>query len=74
MGDRQGVERLLADEPDLGGDPRWQATESTFTHRMKESGISLRRMLQPHRGMMSVSSFFIVLEAVCVQAGPFLSE
>jgi ATP-binding cassette subfamily B protein len=70
---RQGVEKLLADEPDLTGDPRWQASDSTFSHRMKETGISLRRMLAPHRGMMSVSFLFIVLEAVCVQAGPFLS-
>jgi len=70
---RQGVEKLLADEPDLKGDPRWQASDSSFSHRMKEAGISLRRMLAPHRGMMSVSFFFIVLEAVCVQAGPFLS-
>jgi len=70
---RQGVEKLLADEPDLSGDPRWQASDSTFSHRMKDTGISLRRMLAPHRGMMSVSFFFIVLEAVCVQAGPFLS-
>jgi ATP-binding cassette subfamily B protein len=70
---RQGVEQLLADEPDLTGDPRWQASDSTFSHRMRETGISLRRMLAPHRGMMSVSFLFIVLEAVCVQAGPFLS-
>src|SRR4051812_31195317 len=70
---RQGVEKLLADEPDLKGDPRWHASDSTFSHRMRDTGISLRRMLAPHRGMMSVSFFFIVLEAVCVQAGPFLS-
>ena len=50
---RQGVEKLLADEPDQKGDPRWQATEGTFTHRMKETGISLRRMLRPHRRMMT---------------------
>jgi ATP-binding cassette subfamily B protein len=71
---RQGVEQLLADEPDLTDDPRWQASEGTFTHRMKETGISLRRMLRPHRGMMTVSFFFILLEALCVQAGPFLSQ
>ena len=67
---RQGVEKLLADEPDLTGDPRWQASESTFTHRMKETGISLRRMLRPHRRMMTLSAFFILVEALCVQAGP----
>src|SRR3954468_813348 len=71
---RQGVEKLLADEPDQQGDPRWQATEGTFTHRMKETGISLRRMLSPHRKMMTVSGLFILVEALCVQAGPFLSQ
>jgi ATP-binding cassette subfamily B protein len=71
---RQGVEQLLADEPDLTNDPRWQEAEGTFTHRMKESGVSLRRMLRPHRRMMTVSFFFILVEALCVQAGPFLSQ
>ncbi|HEY3670868.1 MAG TPA: ABC transporter transmembrane domain-containing protein, partial [Acidimicrobiia bacterium] len=71
---RQGVEKLLADEPDQTDDPRWQATEGTFTHRMKETGVSLRRMLSPHRKMMTLSFFFILVEALCVQAGPFLSQ
>jgi ATP-binding cassette subfamily B protein len=71
---REGVEKLLADEPDLTDDPRWQAADSTFSHRMRESGISLRRMLRPHRGMITLSGLFILVEAVCVQAGPFLSQ
>jgi ATP-binding cassette subfamily B protein len=71
---RQGVEKLLADEPDLKGDPRWQASEGTFSHRMKETGISLGRMLRPHRRMMTLSGLFILAEALCVQAGPFLSQ
>jgi ATP-binding cassette subfamily B protein len=71
---RQGVEKLLADEPELAVDPRWQASEGTFTHRMKETGVSLRRMLRPHRRMMTLSGFFILVEALCVQAGPFLSQ
>jgi ATP-binding cassette subfamily B protein len=71
---RQGVEQLLADEPELTGDPRWETSEGTFTHRMKETGISLRRMLRPHRRMMTVSGLFILVEALCVQAGPFLSQ
>src|SRR5438477_6162688 len=41
---------------------------------MKETGISLRRMLGPHRGMMTLSAFFIFVEALCVQAGPFLAK
>src|SRR5882672_10207961 len=60
---RQGVEKLLADEPDQTGDPRWQSSESTFTHRMKETGVSLRRMLRPHKRMMTLSGFFILVEA-----------
>ena len=71
---RQGVEKLLADEPDQAGDPRWQASEGTFTHRMKETGVSLRRMLRPHKRMMTLSALFILVEALCVQAGPFLSQ
>lgn len=71
---RKGVEQLLADEPELGTDPRWQAREGTFTHRMKETGVSLRHMLKPHRRMMSWSALFIVIEALAVQAGPFLSQ
>ena len=50
---RQGVEKLLADEPDLAGDARWEASEKSFTHRMQEAGISLRRMLRPHRRMLA---------------------
>jgi ATP-binding cassette, subfamily B, bacterial len=71
---RQGVEQLLADEPELGTDPRWQAPEATFTHRMQEAGVSLRRMLKPHRRLMSWSALFITIEALTVQAGPFLSQ
>ena len=49
---RQGVEQLLADEPDQTDDPRWQASEGSFTHRMQETGISLRRMLHENNGRM----------------------
>jgi ATP-binding cassette subfamily B protein len=71
---RQGVEKLLADEPDLSDDPRWRASDKTFSHRMRESGISLRRMLRPHGRMMVLSVFLIMVEALCVQAGPFLGK
>jgi ATP-binding cassette subfamily B protein len=69
---RDGVEKLLATEPDLEGDARWETAESSFTHRMSESGITLRRMLRPHKRMLTLSAIFIVVEALCVQAGPFL--
>jgi ATP-binding cassette, subfamily B, bacterial len=71
---RKGVEKLLETEPDLDGDDRWETRESSFSHRMPESGTSLRRMLGPHRRMLTLSALFIVIEALCVQAGPFLSQ
>jgi len=65
---RKGVEELVADEPE------WETPESTFTHRMKESGVTLRRMLRPHRKMLSISIVLVVIEALAIQAGPFLSQ
>jgi ATP-binding cassette subfamily B protein len=65
---RQGVEQLLADEPE------WESPEGGFSHRMKDAGVTLRGMLRPHRRMMSWSLFFIAIEALTVQAGPFLSQ
>jgi ATP-binding cassette subfamily B protein len=71
---RKGVEQLLADEPEPGTDPRWRAPASHFTHRMQETGVTLRGMLKPHRRMMTWSALFITIEALAVQAGPFLSQ
>ncbi len=65
---QQGVETLLADEPE------WTSPEGGFSHQMKQSGVTLRRMLTPHKKMMWLSSFFIVVEALAIQAGPFLSQ
>jgi ATP-binding cassette subfamily B protein len=65
---RQGVEQLLADEPE------WESPEGGFSHRMRDTGVTLRGMLRPHRRMMSWSALFIVIEALTVQAGPFLSQ
>ena len=65
---RQGVEQLLADEPD------WPDPEGGFTHKMRQTGVNLRRMLGEHKRMLRLSMLFIVVEAVCVQAGPFLSQ
>ncbi len=65
---RQGVEQLLADEPER------EPPVGRFRHRMQETGVSLRRMLEPHRRMMTWSALFITLEALTVQAGPFLSQ
>jgi ATP-binding cassette, subfamily B, bacterial len=65
---RQGVEQLLADEPE------WESPEGRFSHRMRDTGVTLRGMLRPHRRMMSWSLLFIAIEALTVQAGPFLSQ
>ena len=70
---RQGVEQLLADEPDLAGDARWEASESrspTACRRPASAcGACCGRPADD-----SLSTFFIVVEALCVQAGPFLSQ
>ncbi len=72
---RQGVEKLLADEPDHEGDPRWQATEVTFHHRMKETGVSLRRLLASAPADADrLRAVSILVEALCVQAGPLLTQ
>jgi ATP-binding cassette, subfamily B, bacterial len=63
-----GVENLLADEPE------WVAPEGGFTHKMTQTGVSLRRMLGAHRRMLWISGFFVVIEALSIQAGPFLSQ
>jgi ATP-binding cassette subfamily B protein len=65
---RQGVEQLLADEPE------WESPEGKFSHQMRDTGVTLRGMLRPHRRMMSWSFLFIAIEALTVQAGPFLSQ
>ena len=63
-----GVEKLLRNEPD------WPNPEGDFSHQMPRYGVSLKRMLRPHRRIASITVFLIVLEAITIAAGPFLSR
>ncbi|HEX9466831.1 MAG TPA: ABC transporter ATP-binding protein [Acidimicrobiia bacterium] len=65
---QQGVEKLLADEPD------WPNPEGGFSHRNAQLGISLARMLRPHRRIFLVTALLVLLEAVTIAGGPFLSQ
>jgi ATP-binding cassette subfamily B protein len=63
-----GVEKLLQTEPD------WPTPEPNFSHRMRERGITLRRMLAAHKRMLWTSIVLVVIEALMLQAGPFLTQ
>ncbi len=62
------VEELVADEPE------WPTPDSTFSHRMTQSGVSLRRMLIPHKRLMSIATVLVVIEALTIQLGPLLAS
>jgi ATP-binding cassette subfamily B protein len=63
-----GVDKILAREPDL------EVPDPRFTHQMVEHGMSLRQMLRRQRRLVAVSLVFVVIEAVGLQAGPFLGQ
>jgi ATP-binding cassette subfamily B protein len=63
-----GVEKLLEDEPE------WPDPEEEFSHQMKQSGVNLRRMLRPHRGMLIVATMLVIFEVASIQAGPLLAQ
>jgi len=63
-----GVEKLLDVEPD------WPAPEAKFSQRARERGVTLRRMLGAHRGALLLACVLVIVEAVGLQAGPFLSQ
>src|SRR6476646_8244888 len=63
-----GVEKLLDTEPD------WPTPEETFSQRVKEKGLTLRRMLSGHRKQVILACVLVVIEAVGLQAGPLLSQ
>jgi len=65
---RRGVERLTQDEPD------WPAPKGGFSHRMPAGGVSLRSMLRPHRRLLIATSLLVIVEALTIQAGPFLGQ
>jgi ATP-binding cassette subfamily B protein len=63
-----GVEKLLANEPE------WKIADPHFSHRMRERGITLRRMLGAHKRMLTLSIILVVIEAAMLQAGPLLTQ
>jgi ATP-binding cassette subfamily B protein len=63
-----GVDKILAKEPEV------EVPDPQFTHQMVEHGMSLRQMLGKQRRLVAVSLVFVVIEAVGLQAGPFLGQ
>ncbi|MET0919812.1 MAG: ABC transporter ATP-binding protein [Acidimicrobiia bacterium] len=63
-----GVDRILKKEPKIVVD------DPNFSHQMTENGMSLQKMLSAHRGMVAFSFIFVVIEAIGLQAGPFLGQ
>ena len=61
------VGEVMAEEP-VRPDP-----DMPFSHRMIASGVSLGGMLRPHRRLLVVSLFLVVIEAISIQLGPLLS-
>jgi ATP-binding cassette subfamily B protein len=62
------VEEIMADEPE------WPPPEASFSHRMTQSGVSLRSMLRPHRKLLTAATVLVVIEALTIQAGPLLAS
>ena len=63
------VEKVIADEP------AWSDPEVEFTQVVKDRRpLSLRRLLAPHRRALVVAAALVVVETVCLQAGPQLTQ
>jgi ATP-binding cassette subfamily B protein len=65
---QDGVEKILEKEPE------WPEAHSEFSHQMVESPVTLRRMLGAHPRMLGAAAFFVVVEVLTLQAGPFLGQ
>ena len=63
-----GIEKILADEPEH------PEPQPEFSQHHHETGVSLRRMLAPHRNLLSFTLLLMVLEAILLQAMPFLGQ
>jgi ATP-binding cassette subfamily B protein len=63
-----GVEKLLDHEPD------WPNPEGGFSHKMPQYGVSLKRMLRPHRRLSWIAGLLVVIEAITIAGGPFLGQ
>jgi ATP-binding cassette subfamily B protein len=65
---QDGVEKLLATEPE------WETPDPKFSHRVRETGVTLRKMLGAHKRMLTISIVLVVIEAAMLQAGPLLTK
>lgn len=66
---RAGVDRLLAEEPDHG------RSDIAFTQREPDQRpLTLRRLMARHRPILAVAAVLVVVEALALQAGPFLTQ
>ncbi len=64
-----GVKRLTKDEPDHKGDP------PEFTHRNRDHRpLNMRRMFAAHKKVVVIAGLMVAIEAVTLQAGPFLTQ
>jgi ATP-binding cassette subfamily B protein len=63
-----GVEKLLETEP------KWEISDPKFSHRVREHGVTLRKMLGAHRHMLMISIFLVIVEASMLQMGPLLTQ
>ena len=52
--------------------PTGRRPTEQFSHRMPPSGVSLARLLRPHRRLLLVSLVLVVIEAISIQLGPLL--
>jgi ATP-binding cassette subfamily B protein len=64
----RSVKALLAEEPEH------TVPDASFSHRMQSSGVNLRGMLRPHLGLALGSIALICVEALTIQAGPYLAS
>ncbi len=62
------VEEILAKEPE------WPEAEAHFSHRMDQTGVTMRRALKLQRGRVAIALVLVVIEALLIQAGPLLSS
>src|SRR3954447_20149921 len=53
----------------LAEEPVWPAPNARFSHRMAAGGVSLARLLRPHRRLLLVSLVLVVVEAISIQLG-----
>jgi ATP-binding cassette subfamily B protein len=66
---QDGVEKLTSTEPEHAGEP------PVFSHRNTDRRpLNLRRMFGAHWQVVLVAGVMVVIEAITLQAGPFLTQ